>query len=121
MALLDLVDETFVVADPARVSQLIHDPAAWARWWPDLTLEVFEDRGSAGLRWNVTGALVGSAEFWLEEWGDGVLVHYYLRADPAGRRRLGKEAGLRALRARKVGNEIKDSLEGRRVPGSPLG
>lgn len=43
------------------------------------------DRGAAGSRWNITGALVGSMEIWLEALEPplgGVLLHFYLRADP---------------------------------------
>src|SRR5262249_35010215 len=54
-------------------------------WWPDLTLSVYADRGDAGVRWTVTGAVTGSMEVWLEPFGDGVILHYYLRAEPAGR------------------------------------
>ena len=56
MPQLDLVDETFVVAEPARVAAAVRDPARWAGWWPDLRLGVFQDRGEAGVRWNVRGA-----------------------------------------------------------------
>ncbi len=83
MPSLDLVDETFVRAAPAAVAREVADPAQWRRWWPDLQLTVFMDRGRQGVRWNVSGALVGSAEIWLEETAGGVLVHYYLRAEPA--------------------------------------
>lgn len=82
MPLIDLVDETFIVAPPARLAAVVADRRRWRAWWPDLELEVFMDRGEQGLRWSVTGALVGSAEVWLEPFGDGAIVHYYLRADP---------------------------------------
>ena len=59
---LDLADDTFVVADPGRVADVVADPAQWARWWPELELTVFQDRGEKGIRWTATGALVGSCE-----------------------------------------------------------
>ena len=31
---LDLADDTFVVADPAEVAAVVHDPGRWHRWWP---------------------------------------------------------------------------------------
>ena len=40
------------------------------------------DRGLDGIRWSVTGRWAGSLEIWLEEVGDGVLVHHYARLDP---------------------------------------
>ena len=62
------------------------DPRAWRRFWPDLELEVYADRGDEGLRWTVRGALVGTMEVWLEPVLDGTLLHYFLRADLAARR-----------------------------------
>lgn len=120
MPQLDLVDETFVVADPARVAAAVRDPARWARWWPDLRLGVFQDRGDAGVRWNVRGALVGSMEVWLEPWGDGVLVHHYVRCDPAGGGPVTRrERRRRERHAKRVFWALKDELEGDRRAGEP--
>lgn len=127
---MDLVDEVFVVAEPAVVAAAVHDPALWRRWWPDLELTVFQDRGAAGLRFTVTGAMVGTSELWLEPWGDGVVVHSYLRANPTRRgsatepRKLGpwrarREARRRALAVKSAVNALKDELERGRVPGEP--
>ena len=120
MAQLDLVDETFVVADPARVAAAVRDPARWQRWWPDLRLGVFQDRGDAGVRWNVRGALVGSMEVWLEPWGDGVLLHHYVRCDPPGGGPVGpRERRRRERHAKAVFWALKDELEGDRRAGEP--
>lgn len=126
MPLVDLVDETFIVAAPAVVAARVRDPAVWRQWWPDLRLTVFQDRGDEGLRWTVTGALVGTSELWLEPMLDGTLVHYYLRADPSDpvRGDPGRAAG-RLARARSIAvkqrlNALKDELEsGREVGDSP--
>lgn len=83
MAPIELVDETFIVAEPGLLGQICGDPEVWKRWWPELDLSVFMDRAAAGQRWNVTGALVGSSEVWLEPWHDGTIVHHYLRVDTA--------------------------------------
>lgn len=83
--LVDLIDETFIVADPQDVAARLLDERVWRRWWPDRRLVVFMDRGAAGVRWTVTGDLVGSCEVWLEPFADGVIVHYFLRADPTRR------------------------------------
>lgn len=118
MAALDLIDETFVVADPAAVAAVVRDPRRWEQWWPDLRLGVFQDRGDAGIRWNVRGALTGSMEVWLEPFGDGVLVHHYVRCDPAGRDRITpRERRRRQRHAKRLFWALKDELEGDRAPG----
>jgi hypothetical protein len=114
---IDLMDETFVVASPARVAEQVRDPGRWSLWWPDLQLAVFQDRGEAGVRWNVSGALVGSMEVWIEPWGDGAIVHYYLRADPSPPVADHDEVRARALRAKQIFWRLKDDLEGDRPPG----
>jgi hypothetical protein len=88
---VDLVDETFVVADRRLLARQISDPALWLEWWPDLRLSVVTDRGVDGIRWSVSGALSGTAEIWLEPWQDGVVVHWFLRAGlpPRGSRDTG--------------------------------
>ncbi|MFN2626552.1 MAG: polyketide cyclase / dehydrase and lipid transport [Mycobacteriales bacterium] len=126
MPMVDLIDETFIVAPPDAVAAAVHDPALWRELWPDLELAVFEDRGVAGLRFTVCGALAGSNELWLEPWGDGVIVHYYCRADltrrgsatepvsgsPRALQRRGVRATQRHARAVKAGiNALKDRLE----------
>ncbi len=132
MPMVDLIDETFIVADPAAVAAALHDEGLWARLFPDLELTVFMDRGDQGLRFSVTGALVGSNEFWVEPWGDGAIVHYYLRADVTRRGSdtepiTGEPRAVvrRSIRARsrhvhriKAGlNALKDDLEAGRRPG----
>ena len=79
-----IADETFVAADPALVGAVVGDPARWRRWWPDLRLTVIEERGPAGVRWQVAGPLTGTMEIWLEPELDGVILHYFLHAEPTG-------------------------------------
>ena len=118
MAALDLIDETFVVADPAAVAAVVRDPRRWELWWPGLRLGVFQDRDDAGIRWNVRGALTGSMEVWLEPYGDGVLLHHYVRCDPVGRDRISPRERRRRQRATKrVFWALKDELEGPRAAG----
>ncbi|MGN6333589.1 MAG: polyketide cyclase / dehydrase and lipid transport [Motilibacteraceae bacterium] len=123
MPQLDLVDETFVVADPRVVAAVVADPARWPVWFPDLTLTVTRDRGVKGQQWAVAGAWSGSAEIWLEPMGDGVLLHLYLRLDPAGAplspRRLDVERRRRAVAWKKHVWALKDALEGGRRAGEP--
>lgn len=123
MPQLDLVDETFVVAEPAVLAAAVRDPDRWVGWWPDLRLGVFQDRGDAGVRWNVRGALTGSMEVWLEPYGDGVLLHHYVRCDVTGRV-LSPSAAARELRrrqrhAKRVFWALKDELERGRAAGEP--
>lgn len=117
---IDLLDETFVVASRRRIAAAVHDRANWRRWWPDLTLTVVEDRGPAGIRWSLGGALSGSTELWIEPHADGAIVHYYLRADLPGQsgsgRRCDRERRRRAVAGKRVLWSIKDDLEtGREV------
>lgn len=79
-----MADETFVAADPEAVGRAVGDRADWRRWFPDLLLEVVEDRADKGVRWTVTGPLTGTMEIWLEPMLDGVLLHYFLHAEPSG-------------------------------------
>lgn len=128
MSTVDVVDETFLVVPPARVAAEFADPDSWTRYWPDLTLQVMTDRGAQGIRWTVSGALVGSMEVWLEAVLDGTVLHYYLRADPAdgqGRptplppRRAMAEISRRQRTAKAVALRLKDLLEEGRPPGEP--
>lgn len=136
MASVDLVDETFIVVDPPRIAAVVADPSRWEVWWPGLTLTVFMDRGLQGVRWSVTGDLVGSAEIWLEEHGDGVIVHYYLRVDPTepgsrtqarvlpasarGRREIDRIRRRHAWAWKRIIWAMKDELEAGRAPGTPV-
>lgn len=128
MPSVDVVDETFLAVPPRVVAAEFADPARWRRLWPDLRLEVMTDRGAEGVRWTVQGALVGSMEVWLEPVLDGTLLHYYLRADPAGPdggprplppRRGAAEAARRQRAAKAIAFACKARLEAGRAPGEP--
>ncbi|MQA16381.1 MAG: polyketide cyclase / dehydrase and lipid transport [Pseudonocardiaceae bacterium] len=129
MVSVDVVDETYLAVSPRIMAAVFADRNAWCGLWPDLRLEVFADRGDEGLRWTVTGALVGSMEVWLEPVaGGGTMLHYFLRADPAdrtgtprpaGRRRGEREAARRQRAAKRMALTLKRHLEGGRPPGEP--
>ena len=109
---IDLVDDTFVVASPERVAQVVADPGRWGSWWPDLRLTTTRDRGVKGRQWRVDGALAGTAEIWLEPWRDGVIVHFYLRCDPADPARAPeRERRRRAQAWKRVVHALKDALQ----------
>lgn len=115
MPQVDVVDETWIAAEPARVATRVADPASWRRWWPDLELTVDELRGPEGVRWTLPG---GSMEVWLQPDRDGVRVHYFLRLDPPDGRRLARRPAQRAVlahrrRAKRVFWALKDELESR--------
>lgn len=125
MPVLDLTDDTFVVADPAVVAAAVADPARWRLWWPGLDLAVSRDRGHKGVQWVVrSDDWVGSAEVWLEPWGDGVVVHHYVRLDPTDPSRHISARGARRARegwARRWKGHVhrlKDELEADRTLGA---
>src|ERR1700712_1778674 len=119
-----VADETFVCAAPADVGAAVADPASWRRWWPDLLLSVVEDRGPAGHRWTVTGAVTGTMEIWLEASFDGVILHYFLHAEPSGaaawelaKMNLAKLNHQRRVAGKRMAFEIKTELEAARPVG----
>lgn len=126
---VDVVDETFLAVSPRLLATVFADRDAWPRLWPDLQLEVLADRGDKGLRWTVSGALVGSMEVWLEPVaGGGTLLHYFLRADPSDRdgmprpadaRRGARESARRQRAAKQIALTLKRHLEHGRPPGEP--
>lgn len=121
---IQIADETFVAADPAQVGQAVADRADWRRWWPDLRLTVAEDRGAQGHRWSVTGALTGTMEIWLQPMLDGVVLHYFLHAEPSGasawqlaRMNLPKITHRYRVAGKSVAFELKQRLEAARPVG----
>jgi len=121
---IQIADETFVCADPVDVGAAVADPGSWRQWWPDLRLTVIEDRGPAGHRWTVTGALTGTMEVWLEAVLDGVVLHYFLHAEPSGvtarelaRMNLAKSNHRRRVAGKAMAFEVKRKLEETRPVG----
>jgi hypothetical protein len=121
---IQIADETFVAADPVEVGRAIGDPASWRRWWPDLLLTVVEDRGDKGHRWTVAGALTGTMEIWLEPVLDGVVLHYFLHAEPSGvaawelaKMKLPKVNHRRRVAGKNMAFEVKRTLEATRPVG----
>lgn len=122
---IQVADETFVAAAGAVVGPVIADPARWRRWWPDLRLEVVEDRADKGIRWTVTGALTGTMEIWLEPVLDGVVLHYFLHAEPSGaaawhvaKMNLAKLNHARRVAGKNMAFEVKTELERSRQVGA---
>jgi hypothetical protein len=121
---IQVADETFVAMDGASVGAAVSQAARWRRWWPDLQLQVVEQRGEAGIRWTVTGALTGTMEIWLEPMLDGVILHYFLHAEPSGaaawelaKMNLVKMTHNRRVAGKRMAFEIKTELERSRPVG----
>jgi|SRR6185437_4962237 len=128
MSSIQIADQTFVAADSALVGAAIADPSSWHRWWPDLRLDVVEDRAEKGMRWSVNGQLTGTMEVWLEPSLDGVVLHYFLHAEPSGaaawqlaKMNLAKMTHRRRVAGKKMAFEVKTTLERSRPVGvSPV-
>jgi hypothetical protein len=125
---IQIADETYVAADGALVGAAIADQSKWNRWWPDLRLQVTEDRAEKGMRWAVAGALTGTMEVWLEPSMDGVILHYFLHAEPNGvsasalaKLNLAKLTHRRRVAGKNMAFEVKTTLEkSRQVGGAPV-
>lgn len=124
MSSIQVADETFVAAAPATVGRAVGDPADWRRWFADLSLVVVEDRAEKGVRWTVSGPLTGTMEIWLEPILDGVMLHYFLHAEPAvaadAQRPRENTAAMthhRRVAGRRMAFEIKNRLEASRPVG----
>lgn len=121
---IQIADQTFVAADPAAVGRAVGDRAAWRRWFGDLALDVVEDRAEKGVRWTVAGPLAGTMEVWLEPVLDGVVMHYFLHAEPAGADRakitttnLAAMNHRRRVAGKRMAFEVKNTLEAHRPVG----
>lgn len=121
---IQVADQTFVAAAPAAVGRAVGDRASWRRWFPDLLLDVVEDRGDKGVRWTVAGPLIGTMEIWLEPVLDGVLLHYFLHAEPSGAtpaqpgaRDLAAMTHRRRVAGKRMAFEVKNTLEAARPVG----
>ncbi|MFT4086060.1 MAG: hypothetical protein QM658_02725 [Gordonia sp. (in: high G+C Gram-positive bacteria)] len=128
MTSIQVADETFVAASPSLAGAVVTDPARWRRWWPDLRLNLVEDRGDAGVRWKVFGPVEGTMEIWCEAVMDGFVLHYYLHGEPttalpaAGAERFAALAELNRLRrvaGKEMSFDVKRLVEGDREVGGP--
>ena len=117
MSSIQVADQTFVAAPGERVAQAFASPERWRRWWPDLNLTVTEDRGAKGIRWAVRGGVVGTMELWLEPALDGVIVHYFLHAEPTGDVEAAVTQHSRRVAGRAMTFELKGELEAGRSAG----
>ncbi len=118
MSTIQIADQTFVAAPGERVAAALAQPRRWRRWWPDLTITVREDRAEKGIRWGVTGPVAGTMEVWLEPALDGVILHYFLHAEPAGPVADPARANRdRRVSGKRMAFEVKAELEAGRAAG----
>jgi len=120
--MLDITDENVVVASVADVRAVLCDEAWWHARIPGARLRCIDDRGPLGKRWAVEGEFTGSAEVWLEEWADAVVVHVFWQVDPVGRTPLSaRRLDRYAVTIKRHVMGLKDTLEAGRAPGTPRG
>ena len=122
MSSIQVADETFVAARPEAVGRAVGDRASWRRWFPDLLLDVVEDRAEKGVRWTVAGPLTGTMEIWLDPVLDGVMLHYFLHCEPsdsadAAKLNLAATTHRRRVAGKRMAFEVKNILEA----GRPVG
>ena len=87
-------------------------------------MTVVENREDKGHRWTVAGALTGTMEIWLEPVLDGVVLHYFLHAEPSGvaawqlaKMNLAKLNHRRRVAGKNMAFEVKRTLEATRPVG----
>ncbi len=121
MSSIQVADQTFLAAPGAAIAEVLSAANNWRRWWPDLRLDVREDRGDKGIRWTVEGALTGTMEVWLEAVPDGAILHYFLHAEPTtppkSPRALAAVNRSRRVAGRTMAFELKARLEANRPAG----
>lgn len=133
-------DEFFINASPQRVYEALTAGDGISEWWPGarvtptaggIALRAPTPRRAArpiafaarvdGLRpgegltwWLEEGELRGRAEWWLEAFKSGTIVHYYLDVDRPNSRRIAGPVRRHRWAVRRGINALKDRLEGRR-------
>lgn len=120
---IDIVDETFVRASPARVRAALDAAGVPGETWPrGVRVEVTEDRGAKGVRWRAEGAISGRMEIWLEPYAQGssaggTIVHHFVQGVAVGgRARFSSPQRLARGHTRawkRIVHAVKDLLEPR--------
>ncbi len=115
---IDVIDETFVVAPVAALEAQLCDESRWRALGYDVSC--YDDRGVEGRRWRLDGALHGTCEVWLEQAHGGVVVHLYVRADPTSGTRSWPRLARRWVHPLKAWVlEVKAEHDRRRPAGVP--
>lgn len=134
-------DEIYIEASPRTIIERLTRISDGASWWPGaragggygwvrvdaptgrpfsrvrFTASIGPVREWEGFGWELTdGELIGRAEWWIEAFKDGAIVHYYLDAarGPRGRwRRMPTITRRHRWAIRRGMNALKDALEDR--------
>jgi len=118
---IQVADQTFLAAPGAAIAEVLSAANNWRRWWPDLRLDVREDRGDKGIRWTVAGALTGTMEVWLEAVPEGAILHYFLHAEPAAEPKSARALAAANRSRRVAGRAMAFELKARLEAGRPAG
>ena len=109
MPVLDIIDETFILAPVAELQDIFCAEQAWKALGMDV--HCYDDRGVRGKRWTLSGKLTGTVEVWLEPSHGGVIVHVYLQADPRSRRSARRLRRLYAIPVKRWILEVKSGYD----------
>lgn len=117
-----------IVVSRGAVAAVLAQRRRWRAWWPQTDVTVVLDRGLDGMRWSLSGAVVGVTDVALVEVGTGVLVRYEMSVDPVtpgtsgapralpksphGRRELADLHRQQTVAWKRVVWALKDELEG---------
>ncbi len=82
MASIEIRDEVVIVVSRGTVATVIAQRSRWRTWWPRSRATVVVDHGAEGMRWALTGEMVGSTQITLVDEADGVRVRYAMSVDP---------------------------------------
>jgi hypothetical protein len=143
---VNTTDELFIHASPERVQRALLGLSEDATWWPGartgggygwvridaptgrplarmhMKASIPSSREWEGFTWMLEeGDLVGRAEWWLEPFKDGTIVHYYLDVEkgPRARGRMPTIVRRHRWAIRRGVNALKDVLEARSPSGRP--
>lgn len=104
---------------PPRDHHVLLLTAGHVRW--RLGLEVYDWRHNHAVRWDVRGAVVLTAEWWLEQVPEGTILHHVVHGQPRGRRaqrrvRRHRRAMVQSMQVMKDHLELAVAVAAGRLP-----
>lgn len=114
---IQIADLGYLAVPAEKIAMVLADRSKWSEWFPDLKLQITEDRGDLGLRWLASGKVVGTSEIWLEKSHEGTFVHYFLHGEPTGKIAAPKVTMFYRLRFKNLMNELRRILDSERPIG----
>lgn len=128
VAAVEVRDETVIVVARGVVAAVIAQRRRWRAWWPEAEATIVVDHGADGMRWSLSGAVVGVTEITLVDDSAGVRLRYAMSVDPTtpgsrtsvrtlpdsprGRRELDELRRRQVLTWKRVVWALKEELEG---------